>query len=245
MDAIKQIPRELAKYIPSVIPLAAIPFLPDVPPEVLTIFGTSIQNCIEIIYKSSEYRNQEIDLQDINVDWRANFFDKCRIVHDDEMQILWAKILAGEANKHGTYSKRTVNFVAEMDKREAELFTHFCGFICEIKYDNKKDLMPLLLDVEDFLFKMSKEELNHLDSIGLIRLNDFPIDITLDKPIEVSYYDENIRLGIYRENIHLLPTSEIELTQIGEELYPISGCKKVDGLFEHICNEMWVEFIES
>ena len=161
------------------------------------------------------------------------------------MQTLWAKILAGEANNHGTYSKRTVNFVAEMDKREAELFTHFCGFICELKYDNKKDLMPLLLAAEDFLFKMSKEELNHLDSIGLIRFNDFPIDITLDKPIEVSYYDESIRLGIYKEDINLMPTSEIELTQIGEELYPISGCKKVDGLFEHIRNAMWIEFIES
>ena len=31
-------------------------------------------------------------------DWIANFFDKCRIVSDSEMQSLWARVLAGEAN---------------------------------------------------------------------------------------------------------------------------------------------------
>ena len=42
MSIIKQLPKEIAKYFPSVIPLAAVPFLPDVPPEVFAIFGTSI-----------------------------------------------------------------------------------------------------------------------------------------------------------------------------------------------------------
>src|SRR5688572_23724780 len=31
-------------------------------------------------------------------DWIVNFFDKCRLISDDEMQALWSKVLAGEAN---------------------------------------------------------------------------------------------------------------------------------------------------
>ncbi len=241
-----QLSKEGLEYISIVIPPAVSQIFPNTPPEIAVIFATAIKStCIKIIDKALDHLDEGVDIREIDLDWRANFFDKCRIVHDDEMQTLWAKILAGEANNHGAYSKRTVNSVAEMDKREAESFTHFCGYICEIKCDNKIELMLLHLPFEDFRFKMSKEELNHLESIGLIRHNDIPITITLEKPIEVSYYGESIRFGIYKEDIHLIPTSDIELTQIGEELYPISGCEKIDGLFEHVCNEMWHEYIES
>jgi hypothetical protein len=38
-----------------------------------------------------------------------------------EMQNLWAQVLAGEANSPGTYSKRTVNFLSSLDKKDAAL----------------------------------------------------------------------------------------------------------------------------
>jgi len=66
--------------------------------------------------------------QEINDDWITNFFDKCRLVSDEEMQALWAKVLAGEANFPGKYSKRTVNFLASLDKSDAALFANLCGF---------------------------------------------------------------------------------------------------------------------
>jgi hypothetical protein len=36
--------------------------------------------------------------QNVEDDWITNFFDKCRIVSDDDMQKLWSRVLAGEAN---------------------------------------------------------------------------------------------------------------------------------------------------
>jgi hypothetical protein len=50
-------------------------------------------------------------------DWITNFFDKSRIVSDKEMQQLWSRVLAGEANAPGAFSKRTVNLLADLDKR--------------------------------------------------------------------------------------------------------------------------------
>ena len=47
-----------------------------------------------------EKANPEI----VEDDWITNFFDKCRIVADEEMQLLWAKVLAGEANSPETLS---------------------------------------------------------------------------------------------------------------------------------------------
>ena len=61
-------------------------------------------------------------------DWVTNFFDKSRIVSDEEMQSIWAKVLAGEANAPGSYSKRTVNLLGDLDTRDAELFQSLCRF---------------------------------------------------------------------------------------------------------------------
>ncbi|MFC1592622.1 DUF2806 domain-containing protein [Chloroflexota bacterium] len=52
---------------------------------------------------------------------------QCRIISDDDMQMLWSRILAGESNSPGTYSKRTINALASFDKVDAELFTKLCS----------------------------------------------------------------------------------------------------------------------
>ena len=72
--------------------------------------------------------NENADPNSIEDDWIVNFFDKSRIVSDNEMQGLWSRVLAGEANVPGSYSKRTVNFLSDLDKSEANLFANLCGF---------------------------------------------------------------------------------------------------------------------
>ena len=245
--------QEITKYVPSVVPLIALPLAPEIPPEILAIFGTAIQNWIDIISKASELSNEEIDFCDIDLDWRANYFDKCRTVHDHDLQILWAKILAGEANKQGTYSKRTVNFVHDMDKRDAKLFTKFCGYVCEMKYDNNTELVPLLKIHVDSPYKMPDEDLHHLDNIGLIRLNESLNEIAFHNSIEVSYYEDNIHLGRSLKPDEESPddlkrffTSPVELTQIGKELYPLTGdTNKMAELFQFFITHIWYEFIDQ
>jgi hypothetical protein len=41
-----------------------------------------------------------------------------------------AKILAGEANVPGSFSKRTINLQSSVEKIEAQRFTYLCGFRC-------------------------------------------------------------------------------------------------------------------
>jgi hypothetical protein len=52
-------------------------------------------------------------------DWIANFFDKCRNVSDREMPSLWSRLLAGEATRPGSFSKRTIELVSVLDKEDA------------------------------------------------------------------------------------------------------------------------------
>lgn len=86
------------------------------------------KNMEDITTKALPQLNPEANPDSVENDWLVNFFDKSRIVSDDEMQGLWSRVLAGEANIPGTYSKRTVNFLSDLDKAEAELFAKLCGF---------------------------------------------------------------------------------------------------------------------
>lgn len=102
-------------------------------------------------------------------DWIVNFFDKSRLVSDQDMQALWARVLAGEANTPGSYSKRTVSLLSSMDKGEAELFKNFCSFVW-----NFGGLTPFVYDFVHPIYNNSGitfDSLNHLDLIGLINFS--------------------------------------------------------------------------
>lgn len=70
--------------------------------------------------------------QDMERDWICNFLDRCRNVSDEEMQNLWANILAGEASEAGSFSRKTVNIMADIDANYAKLFSTYCRYIVKV-----------------------------------------------------------------------------------------------------------------
>jgi hypothetical protein len=85
-------------------------------------------NIESITEKALPLLDEKSSPQNVEDDWITNFFDRSRIISDNDMQELWSRVLAGEANGPGTFSKRTVNLLSDLDKRDAELFTRLCGF---------------------------------------------------------------------------------------------------------------------
>ncbi len=90
--------------------------------------GKKQENIEDITEEAIPLLNENSTPENIEDDWMANFFDKCRIVSDKELKSIWSKVLAGEANTPNSFSKRTVNLLASLDKSDAELFTSLCGF---------------------------------------------------------------------------------------------------------------------
>ena len=58
----------------------------------------------------------------IDEDWITSFMDKARLISNNELQIIWANILAGESNQPGSYSMRTLEVLKNLNKEEAMLF---------------------------------------------------------------------------------------------------------------------------
>lgn len=200
------------------------------------------KNMEDIIDKAEPHLNEEAKPNAMEDDWVANFFDKGRIVSDSEMQNLWARVLAGEANNPGTYSKRTVNLLSDFDKSDAELFTQLCGFGWRFR-----DVVPLIFDEHAEIYNrhgINFNNLNHLESIGLVQFDgivgferrNFP------KRFIVYYYGRPLILEMPKAADNALDIGKTLLTKIGQELAPICGSKPVDGFYEYVKNH-WKQYL--
>jgi len=47
---------------------------------------------------------ESVSEQPVDEDWTARFFESCEDVNDEQMRLLWARILAGEVAKPGSFS---------------------------------------------------------------------------------------------------------------------------------------------
>lgn len=69
--------------------------------------------------------------QTINDDWLNTFEEEARQISTEEMQTLFGRILAGEIRNPGSYSKRTVKILGDLDQNTAALFKKLCS-ICVV-----------------------------------------------------------------------------------------------------------------
>jgi hypothetical protein len=191
-------------------------------------------NMESITAKALPLLDEKSSPQNVEDDWITNFFDKSRIISDADMQQLWARILAGEANAPGKFSKRTVNLLADLDKRDAELFTGLCGFGWVIE----NVLFPLVFDINSNIQNdIGFSALSHLETLGLIRFDGrggfqyWP----LTPRVTVSYYGRSVELTLPTYLQNKLSVGSVLLTRAGQDLALICGSKAVEGFFESVC----------
>jgi Protein of unknown function (DUF2806) len=198
--------------------------------------GKKQENIENIIEKTIPLLEEGSKPEKIDDDWLMNYVDKAKLVSDEEMKTLWAKILAGEANEPNSFSKRTVNFLASMDKKDAEVFTGLCSFIVTLKNDPQ----PFIFDSENQIYNnagITFLTLSHLESISLINFNaiGFAKKYYLNDYTDllVRYFDEHFHAKLKRGNTQI-STGKVLFTQIGQELSKLCESKKIEDFFEYL-----------
>lgn len=77
-----------------------------------------------IIFTMNELENEtEVSDEKVDEDWISRFFNTIENINNEQMQHLWAKILAGEIKQPNTYSLRTLDLLKNLSFKEAELFS--------------------------------------------------------------------------------------------------------------------------
>ena len=193
-------------------------------------------NIESIIGRSLPQLNEGAKPDEMEEDWITYFFNKCRLVSDEEMQSIWARILAGEANAPGTFSKRSVIFMESLDKQDAILFTKLCAFNWIFG-----DIQPLIADPTAEIYSkngITFSDLKHLDTIGLISFQSIAYQRSGFPQTTVAVYKNaayTFKFSKKKDNI--LNLGNVILTNIGRELASICVPETVAGFDEYVIEE--------
>jgi len=80
------------------------------------------KNLEAIIDKARAALPERVREDPVPKDWITHFFTAAQDVNDEDMQLIWGRILAGEVAEPGNTSRRTLEFLKTLSKQEAEMF---------------------------------------------------------------------------------------------------------------------------
>ena len=191
------------------------------------------ENIEEITQKALPLLKDDSKPSELEDDWIVNFFDRCRLISDEQMQGLWSRILAGETNAPGSYSKRTVGFLSNLDKREADLFTRLCGYMWTVR----TNAFPVVFDEHGLVYDkhgIDSAAVIDLEGIGLVHYQSNGFSLRLpSEGLTLDYYGTKVAMKVRSGSIEI-PTGKVIFTRVGKELASICGSEPVEGFVDHV-----------
>jgi hypothetical protein len=180
---------------------------------------------------------------EIDDDWLALFFDRAKLVSDEEMQSLWSRLLAGEANSAGRFSRRTLQLVGSLDKRDAHLITALFRYQWTMT-----GMTPVIviMGLNNDVFARNGIDFNaltNLDALGIVSFNpttQFRVYLP-SHTMRASYFGTLYDFEVPPASRAQLPVGVAMPTVHGLELATICGATAVDGYVEQCASE-WVKF---
>jgi hypothetical protein len=187
-------------------------------------------NIESITTKALPHLRDDAQPDQIEDDWLTAFFNKARFISDDEMQALWAGVLAGEANQPGIYSKRTIDALSVLEKRDADQFQTLCRFNFQLPH-----LVPMVFDIYDPIYSsngLCSDVITHLDSIGLITFAVLGFrQPELQGKVKVNYFRETVAV---ESNAPGLESGHVIFTEVGLQLCRLIDAQPIEGFLDYV-----------
>lgn len=85
-------------------------------------------NIMSVVAKAASLEEgREVEHSEPDHDWTARFFNEVQDVSSEEMQSMWARVLAGEVERKGSTSVRTLQVLKNLDQGTARLLRRLCS----------------------------------------------------------------------------------------------------------------------
>lgn len=157
---------------------------------------------------------------EIEQDWLSRWHDAAKRVSSEELQLLWAKALAGEVSAPGAYSLRTLDFLKNLSIQEAKQISKMAPFV-----------------INDSLHKTSLLESNGIDFGFLLEMEDLGIvsgikggglTLTMRSLTEASYLnyifnDNKIIIAKHDDTQKKITLDCYKVTSIGKEVLTLGN----------------------
>ncbi len=90
---------------------------------------------------AQELGDGEVQDHEVDHDWTARFFNDVQDVSSEEMQRLWSKVLAGEVERPGSTSIKTLELLKNLDRTTASLFGKLCSLCVFLGTGSENDTL--------------------------------------------------------------------------------------------------------
>ena len=160
------------------------------------------------------------EVHPVNVDWISQFKNKVQDISDNEMKMIWSKVLAGEIIHPKSYSLRTLDLLSKLSKEDAEIIMEVAPYtlfedpdkMMIIHLERKDDK---LVDFEKLLFL---SELGLLETSASLRMDWSSEELDDSKCIKLRNNGIGINI-IINTNSFSLPVYSV--TTIGRQLFSL------------------------
>lgn len=201
------------------------------------------QNQNDIVQIAIDNLVDNAEPENIDDSWLMEFMDKCKNICDDEIKVIWGKILAEECNKKESVPKKAFDILPYISYEEAKIFEKVCKFTILIKSTN--ELVPFIEfykgDSDNFWSKYNFTllELRSLEEIGLIIYREE--GIYLDKNDAESFVicGEEFEVGSSWKN--KIYVGNIIYTKVGAVIAKLIAKEdKIDGFSEAVLHALGI-----
>ena len=157
-----------------------------------------------------------VGFENLTPDWATAFYDSAKDSSDEEIQVLWGKILAGEIAHHGKFYKRTLSILKNMESIEAKHFV---------------ELVPLLIAKETvlvFIFQNNEffqyNDLQTLMDCGIVNSSEGTSTYKMLGDMKISGFN----LVALNNDVNEISIDSFSLTDAGLQLCQLIDCNHAD-----------------
>lgn len=171
-------------------------------------------NFINIVKLASEKTKDEIK-KELSPEWSIKFIKKSSEVSDNELQELWAKLLARELVEENSVSLRTLEVLSNLSAEEARLFNKFSKYVI--------GNLGVPKDIFDEMKIFEYEEIMKLREAGLVsNENSISMYFEFVHDNEMTIHNFHYLLKITRTTFaNRYENTIYGLTLVGKEIYKV------------------------
>ncbi|WP_339696457.1 DUF2806 domain-containing protein [uncultured Roseivirga sp.] len=188
--------------------------------------------------------------QEIDDDWLSQFSRIAETKSNEDVQIIFSKILAGEIKQPGSFSPITIQSLTSFNKQTAEDFIRVCQATSRVRYNNYKFNYTFLAIIEFMHYEYPRKGelgfslIKRLENVGMVRS---PLKSETVPSQHFTHVHSisgeviELKLGQSINSGRLIASDHIELTPAGAELIEIIPLPRLDSKMR----QMYLGFLKT
>lgn len=173
----------------------------------------------------------------VSKDFVHSFFDEFDGISDPEVHKIAGRLLAGEVLRPGSFPRRTMRVLRDLDSADFALFSSLCRFCWHVS-----GLVPLVYEPNGAVYRTNGidfAKLNELDALGLITFNTVGgfRQESLPDTFLISYGPNKVKLS-WTGKERAFQIGHVLFTEAGRQLAPLTEAAVVPEFLNYALERM-------